>query len=343
LSKTIDNRPARRRALITGITGQDGSYLTELLLAQNYEVHGTSRDSELEAKRRLWGIANIAAPERSQVTIHCVDLRDSEQILSLVARLQPDEIFHLGAQSHVGMSFESPFETLDANARGTLAILESARRLNDSKPVRVYQASTSELFGVPRETPQTESTPFHPRNPYACSKAYAYDVAICYREAYGLFVCNGILYNHESPRRGVRYVTRKITQAAARIAAGLQDHLELGRLDVGRDWGYAPEYVEAMWKILQQPSAENYIIATNQWHPLTEFLDIAFRHVNLDWRDFVRTDEHLLRPAETGRLQGDFSKAKQQLGWSPRTSFESLVQLMVDADLSLVRGEPARV
>lgn len=335
LANAPTDRPSRT-ALITGITGQDGSYLTEFLLARGYTVHGVTRSPAQEGFARLLNVAVIAPADQSRIVMHSADIGVASQLISLVSEIRPDEIYHLGAQSHVGLSFEAPFETLDTNARGTLAILEAARRLQDRKLVRVYQASTSELFGTPRESPQTEQTPFHPRNPYACSKAYAFNVAVSYREAYGLFVCNGILYNHESPRRGLTYVTRKITHAAAQIAAGLQDRLSLGRLDVGRDWGYAPEYVEAMWLMLQQSAADDYIIATNQWHPLTELLDIAFQRVQLDWRNFVRSERHLIRPAEAGLLHGDYSKAERQLGWRPRTSFQQLVRLMVDADVALV-------
>ena len=272
-----------RRALITGITGQDGTYLTELLLSKGYVVHGISRRPAAQSLADLRRIA-VATPEDwTRVATHAVDLADSDRIFSLVKELRPDEIYHLGAQSHVGQSFESPFETLDANARGTLAILDAVRRLHGESPIRVYQASTSELFGKPKDFPQNETTPFHPRNPYACSKAYAFDVSVSYREAYGVFVSNGILYNHESPRRGLRYVTRKVTSTAARIAAELENRLVLGSLDVGRDWGYAPEYVDARWRMLQQPEAEDYIVATNQWHHLTDLLhsgpDVPQQHI----------------------------------------------------------------
>jgi len=326
-------------ALITGITGQDGSYLTELLLAKGYRVHGVSRAPVEAATKRLKRVLEVEPGDFSRITLHAAELGESDRIFDLVQRLRPNEIYHLGAQSHVGQSFEAPFETLDANARGTLAILDAVRRLQTDASIRVYQASTSELFGKPRHFPQTEETPFHPRNPYACSKAYAFDVSVCYREAYGVYVSNGIQYNHESPRRSLRFVSRKIVHAAARIAAGLDDRLVLGTLDVGRDWGYAPEYVEAMWLMLQQPEAEDYVIGTNEWHPLSELLEIAFERVGLEWRDYVRTDSHLARPAETGRLQGDYTKACTQLGWRPKTSFRDLINLMVDADVRVVQQE----
>lgn len=335
MSLTTEN-PGTRRALITGITGQDGTYLTELLLSKGYEVHGTSRRGVASAEQQLRRFIGDAF-DSSRIQLHAAELADSERLFEIIRVVRPHEIYHLGAQSHVGQSFEVPFATLDANARGTLAIIDAVRRLADVQPIRVYQASTSELFGKPDVFPQTEKTPFHPRNPYACSKAYAFDVAVCYREAYGVFVCNGILYNHESPRRGTNYVTRKITQAAAMIAAGRQSRLELGRLDVGRDWGYAPEYVDAMWRMLQQPEPEDYIVATNHWRPLTEFLETAFARVGLNWRDYVDTDPSLIRPAETGRLQGDYTKARERLGWAPQTTFPDLVATMVDADVELAR------
>jgi GDPmannose 4,6-dehydratase len=246
--------------------------------------------------------------------------------------VQPHEVYHLGAQSHVGRSFELSFETLEANARGTLSVLEGARRLSDELRVRVYQASSSEMFGVPREYPQTEQTPFRPRNPYACSKVYGFHQAVCFRDAYQMFVCNGILYNHESPRRPAHYVTRKITRAAARIAAGLEKDVVLGSLEGGRDWGYAPEYVDAMWRMLQRPEPGDYVIATNQWHSLPQLLEAAFSQVNLNWQEHVRTDARLSRPAEAGRLQGDYSKAQAELGWKPQTDFAALIGLMVESD-----------
>ncbi|MBX3441645.1 MAG: GDP-mannose 4,6-dehydratase [Planctomyces sp.] len=327
------------RALITGITGQDGTYLTELLLEKGYAVYGTSRREPHAAERALRRQIGDAW-DAGRIQLFQAELADAERIFDIVQAVLPHETYHLGAQSHVGLSFESPFETVDANARGTLAMIDAVRRIAEIQPVRMYQASTSELFGKPDVWPQTEKTPFHPRNPYACSKAYAFDVSVCYREAYGVYVCNGIQYNHESPRRDPRYVTRKITQAAARIAAGRQERLELGRIDVGRDWGYAPEYVDAMWRMLQQPEPDDYIVATNEWHPLTEFLDIAFARVGRNWRDCVDSDPRLMRPSETGRLQGDYSKARDRLGWSPRTTFTELVEQMVDADVErLRRGE----
>src|SRR5579863_1558691 len=255
-----------KRALVTGATGQDGTYLTELLLGKGYEVYATTRHPGSVAARRLTEIVSQNRLAASRFRLHCLDLTEPEAVGNLMAVVQPNEVYNLGAQSHVGRSFELSFETLETNARGTLSVLEGARRLSDELPVRVYQASSSEMFGAPSEFPQTEQTPFRPRNPYACSKVYGFHQAVCFRDAYQLFVCNGILFNHESPRRPANYVTRKITRAAARIAAGLDQEVVLGNLDGGRDWGYAPEYVDAMWRMLQQPAAGDYVIATNEWH-----------------------------------------------------------------------------
>lgn len=331
----------RRRALVTGATGQDGTYLTELLLAKGYEVHGTTRHPGSLAARRLSEL--VAANPRSapQFRLHCLDLTEAAAVSQLISVVEPDEIYNLAAQSHVGRSFELSFETLEANARGALSVLEAARRLNDETRVRVYHASSSEMFGAPREFPQNEQTAFRPRNPYACAKVYGFHQAVCFRDAYHLFVCNGILYNHESPRRPANYVTRKITRAAARIAAGLDREVILGNLDGGRDWGYAPEYVEAMWRMLQQPAADDYVIATNEWHSLPQLLELAFSRVGRNWKEHVRSDPRLARPAETGRLQGDYSKAERLLGWKPTTSFESLIALMVDFDCVEVAREAA--
>ena len=317
---------------MTGATGQDGSYLSELLLGKGYEVHATTRHPGSVAARRLTELIAHSPHAAGRFRLHCLDLTEPEAVYNLMAVVLPDEVYNLGAQSHVGRSFELSFETLDTNARGTLSVLEGARRLSDELPVRLYQASSSEMFGAPREFPQTEQTPFRPRNPYACSKVYGFHLAVCFRDAYQVFVCNGILYNHESPRRPAHYVTRKVTRAAARIAAGLEREVVLGNLDGGRDWGYAPEYVEAMWRMLQQPQPGDYVIATNQWHSLPHLLELAFSQVNLNWKDHVRTDPRLTRPAEAGRLQGDYSKARAELGWRPQTDFTSLIRLMVDSD-----------
>ena len=328
-AELVDSRC--KRALVTGATGQDGTYLTELLLGKGYEVHATTRHPGSLASRRLIEIVgHVQTAGRFQ--LHCLDLTEPDAVHDLMAVVLPNEIYNLGGQSHVGRSFELSFETLEANARGTLSVLEGARRLSEDVPVRVYQASSSEMFGAPREFPQTEQTPFRPRSPYACSKVYGFHQAVCFRDAYQLFVSNGILYNHESPRRPACYVTRKITRAAARIAAGLEREVVLGNLDGGRDWGYAPEYVEAMWRMLQRPEPRDYVIATNEWHSLHQLLESAFSQVNLNWKEHVRTDPRLTRPAEAGRLQGDYSKARAELGWRPRTDFATLVRLMVDAD-----------
>ncbi len=326
----VDAHP--RRALITGATGQDGSYLTELLLGKGYEVHGTTRHPGSVASRRLTELVARQAMEAGRFRLHCLDLTEPEAVCNLLATLQPHEVYNLAGQSHVGRSFELAFETLEANARGALSVLVAARRLSDELPVRVYQASSSEMFGTPREYPQTEQTPFRPCTPYACSKAYAFHQAVVFRDAYQVYVSNGILFNHESPRRPAHYVTRKVTRAAARIAAGLEREVLLGNLDGGRDWGYAPEYVEAMWRMLQQPAPDDYVIATNAWHTLPQLLELAFSQVGLNWQDHVRTDLRLIRPTETGRLQGDYRKAEAVLGWRPHTDFASLIRLMVAAD-----------
>lgn len=329
-----------KRALITGITGQDGSYLTELLLGKGYEVHGTTRSLTSSQSAAFRSLIQAEQQNLSTVKLHECDLTSLEQVSRLCLAIEPHEIYHLAAQSHVGRSFEFPLETLQANAQATLTLLEAVRSLQQQGcEVRFYQASSSEMFGVPAQYPQTEQTPFHPRSPYACSKVYAYHQVANYREAHGLFVCNGILYNHESPRRSEAYVTRKITLAAARISLGLQNKLTLGNLDVGRDWGYAKEYVLAMWKMLQHDEPDDYIIATNQWHTLEEFLERAFKRVNLHWQDHVDQDPKLLRPVEVTRLQGDYSKAHTKLNWQPQTGFAELVDLMIDADLQYAASE----
>ncbi len=329
-----------RTALITGITGQDGSYLTELLLSQGYRVHGLTRT--LAAPQVLQLRQTLAPYDHADrdVALHAVDYTDNPGLSELIVALRPDEIYNLAAQSHVGNSFKDPVTTLDINARVALIVLEAARTLQSSgHETRVYQAASSELFGAPTSYPQDEQTPFHPRSPYACAKAYAFHQVVNYREAYGLFACNGILFNHESPRRAPSYVTRKITLAAARIAEGLQQELTLGNLDVGRDWGFAKEYVQAMWRMLQQDQPEDFVIATNQWHPLTDFLALAFEHVGLNWQNFVHTDPALVRPAEVTRLQGDYSKAERLLGWRPETQLADLVAMMVEADLDRIRQQ----
>jgi GDPmannose 4,6-dehydratase len=269
-------------------------------------------------------------------------LVDGQQIANLVSDIAPDEIYNLGAQSHVKVSFDNPLYTVDVVANGTLRVLEAARRLNDHKPVRVYQASSSEMYGAAIETPQSETTPFRPRSPYGCAKVYAFHQTVNYRQAYGLFACNGILFNHESPRRGEAFVTRKITRAVGRIKAGLQDKLFLGNLDPQRDWGYAPDYVDAMWRMLQHDQAEDFVIATGETHSIQDFLDLAFRRVELDWHQYVEKDSRYFRPSEVDRLIGDYSKAKRLLDWEPTTKFQQLVELMVDADVELAQAEAGR-
>ncbi|QDU38701.1 GDP-mannose 4,6-dehydratase [Maioricimonas rarisocia] len=325
-----------RRALITGVTGQDGSYLAELLLDKGYEVQGTTRNVDSESTR---GLHRLVSERGGTVRLHESSLQNDDEVTLLLDEVAPDEIYHLAAQSHVGLSFEKPLETLDANAGVTLRLLEAVRTLQGrGRDIRFFHAASSEMFGRPTESPQTERTPFVPRNPYATSKVCAFHLVANYRETHGLYACSGILFNHESPRRPERFVTRKVTLAAARIAAGLQETLTLGNLDIGRDWGFAGDYVDAMWRMLHQEQPTDLVIATGRWHSLEEFLERAFRRVNLDWRDHVRQDPALMRPAESGRLVGDASLARERLGWQPTTTFEELVDRMVDADMQWVVG-----
>jgi GDPmannose 4,6-dehydratase len=324
-----------KKAFVTGITGQDGSYLAELLLAKGYEVHGLVRRASTFNRGRLDPIYSDPQLEGTRLFLHYGDLTEGSSLVRLLAKLNPEEIYNLGAQSHVRVSFDNPEYSTDANATGTVRLLEAIRE-SGIKP-RFYQASSSEMYGKVREVPQTEETPFYPRSPYAASKVYAFWITVNYREAYGLHATNGILFNHESPRRGESFVTRKITRAVAHIAAGLQDKLYLGNLDAKRDWGYAKEYVEAMWLMLQQEKPDDYVIATGETHSVREFLDEAFGHVGLDWKKFVALDERYLRPSEVDLLLGDASKAKRQLGWAPKTKFRDLVRLMVDADMQLLK------
>ena len=310
------------KAFITGITGQDGSYLAELLLEKGYEVHGIVRRSSTINTGRLDHIFD-------SLQIHYGDMLDGSRLANLVSKIKPDEIYNLAAQSHVRVSFDMPVYSVASGAMGTLNLLEAIRET----PAKFYQASSSEMFGKVQEIPQKETTPFYPRSPYGCGKVFSFWQTVNYREAYNLFACNGILFNHESPRRGETFVTRKITRAVARILAGQQDVLLLGNLDAKRDWGYAKDYVEAMWLMLQQSTPEDYVIATGETHSIREFLDIAFGYVNLDWKDFVRIDEKYFRPTEVDLLIGDPSKAKHNLGWSPKLSFPDLVKLMVDQDI----------
>jgi GDPmannose 4,6-dehydratase len=320
-----------RKALITGISGQDGSYLAELLLAHGYEVHGIVRRSSALNRTRIDHLRDAPAPP----ILHYGDLNDASSINRLLREIKPDEIYNLGAQSHVKVSFEIPEYTAETAGIGTLRILEAIRESGTSP--RVYQASSSEMFGMVRETPQTETTPFYPRSPYAAAKAYAHWIAVNYREAYDMFICSGILFNHESPRRGENFVSRKISRGVAAIKHGIQSKLALGNLDAQRDWGYAKDYVVAMWKMLQAARPGDYVVATGETHTVREFCQLAFAHVGLDWREHVVVDAKYFRPTEVDLLLGDASKAKRELDWEPTTKFESLVKLMVDADMDLFR------
>jgi GDPmannose 4,6-dehydratase len=327
-----------KRALITGITGQDGSYLAELLLAKGYEVHGIIRRSSSFNTQRLDDIYRDPHETGVRFLMHYGDLSDSGSLINLIRELEPDEIYHLGAQSHVKVSFEIPEYTADANGMGTIRMLEAIRA--SGVQTRFYQASSSEMFGS-TPPPQNEDTPFHPRSPYGVSKVFAYWSTVNYREAYGMFACNGILFNHESARRGETFVTRKITRAVARIHAGIQDRLFLGNLDARRDWGYAPEYVEAMWLMLQQDEPEDFVIATGEAHTVREFAELAFGRVGLDWERHVEIDPRYFRPSEVDVLLGDPSKADGRLGWKATTSFRDLVATMVDGDIRLLEDELA--
>ena len=328
-----------KRALITGITGQDGSYLAELLLSKGYEVHGIIRRASTFNTSRLEHLYADPHQKSAALKLHYGDLSDASTLARLVGRIQPNEIYNLAAQSHVRVSFDSPEYTTDITATGAVRLLEAIRETG-IKP-RFYQASSSEMFGKVRESPQRETTPFYPRSPYGCAKVYAYWITVNYRESYKLYACNGILFNHESPRRGETFVTRKITRAVAHIQAGLQDKLYLGNLEAKRDWGYAREYVEAMWLMLQQDKPDDYVIATGETHSVREFLEAAFAHAGLDWRKYVEIDPNYYRPTEVDLLVGDYAKAKSQLGWEPKTRFKELVALMVDADVQLVKDHLA--
>jgi GDPmannose 4,6-dehydratase len=325
-----------KKALITGITGQDGSYLAEFLLDKAYEVHGIVRRSSSFNRGRLDGIWSDPQLSDTRLFLHYGDLCDSGSISRLLAQVQPGEIYNLAAQSHVRVSFDNPEYSMDVNATGTLRLLEAIR--DSGVKVRFYQASSSEMYGKVLEVPQKETTPFYPRSPYAVSKVAAYWATVNYRESFGLHANNGILFNHESPRRGEGFVTRKITRAVAHILAGLEDTLYLGNLDAKRDWGYAKEYVEAMWLMLQQEKPGDYVVATGETHSVREFLEAAFGHVGLNWEKYVRHDPRYLRPSEVDLLVGDSSKAARQLGWRPKTTFKELVKLMVDADIELLKA-----
>ncbi|UCC99080.1 MAG: GDP-mannose 4,6-dehydratase [Phycisphaerales bacterium] len=318
-----------KKALITGITGQDGSYLAELLLEKGYEVWGIMRRSSSFHTRRIDHLYKDPH-ENPRLKLVYGDLTDGSNLSGIINEVGPDEVYNLGAQSHVRVSFDMPIYTVNTDALGTLRLLEAVR--TSAKPARFYQASSSEMYGKVVETPQTEKTPFHPRSPYACAKVYSFWQTVNYREAYDLFACNGILFNHESPRRGETFVTRKITRAAARIKLGLQDKLYLGNLDAKRDWGFAGDYVEAIWLMLQQDKPEDYVVATGQSHSVREFVEEVFGYLKLDWRQHVEIDPRYFRPSEVDLLQGDASKARRLLKWEPKVTFAELARMMTDAD-----------
>ena len=330
-----------KKALLTGITGQDGSYLAELLLEKGYEVHGIIRRSSSFNTGRIDHLYQDPHVNGRTLFLHYGDLGDSSSLIKLVYEIQPDEIYNLAAQSHVRVSFDSPEFTGDVDALGAMRLLEAIHLTGLDKKTRFYQASTSELFGLVQEVPQKETTPFYPRSPYAVAKLYAYWAVRNYREAYGIFASNGILFNHESPRRGETFVTRKITRAVGRIKMGLQNKLYMGNIESLRDWGYAGDYVEGMWRILQHEKPDEFVLATGEMHSVKEFLEEAFSRVGLDWREYVECDSRYLRPSEVDQLLGDASKARRELGWEPKVKFKDLVAMMVDADLDLARRELA--
>ena len=339
-----------KKALITGITGQDGSYLSEFLLEKGYEVHGIIRRTSTFNTDRIEHIYEDPHSPTARMFLHYGDLTDGTTMRRILEEVQPQEIYNLGAQSHVRVSFDSPEYTVDTVGMGTLRLLEAIRdyQKRTSMEVKFYQAGSSEMFGKVQAVPQAETTPFYPRSPYACAKVYAHWQTINYRESYNLFACNGILFNHESPRRGETFVTRKITMAIAKIVAKKQKKLYLGNLDAKRDWGYTKDYVRAMWLMLQQDNPDDYVVATGETHSIREFLDIAFSHVNLKWQDYVAFDPRYLRPTEVDLLIGDPHKAKTKLGWQPSVDFPGLVKLMVDSDLealglSTLNTEPRKI
>ncbi|HNZ28429.1 MAG TPA: GDP-mannose 4,6-dehydratase [Candidatus Goldiibacteriota bacterium] len=320
-----------KKAFITGITGQDGSYLTEFLISKGYEVHGIMRRSSAFNTERIDHLMDNEEIMNKKLFMYYGDLADGTNLSRLLEKIKPDEIYNLGAQSHVRVSFDIPVYTGDITGMGTTRLLEAVRETQIK--TKFYQASSSELYGLAQEVPQKETTPFYPRSPYGAAKLYAYWMAVNYRESYNMFACNGILFNHESPRRGGTFVTKKITRALANIAAKKQDKLFLGNLDAKRDWGYAKDYVEAMWMMLQQDKPDDYVIATGETHSVKEFLQEAFSYVGLDWNKYVEIDPRYFRPAEVDLLIGDATKAKEKLGWVPKTNFKELVKIMVDADL----------
>lgn len=325
-----------KKAILTGITGQDGSYLTELLLSKGYEVYGIVRRSSTFGTDR---IEHLYQDPHNQPPLKLIygDLTDGGNLSTILNDIQPDEVYNLGAQSHVRVSFDQPIYTANVDGLGTLRLLEAVRMMK--KPPRFYQASSSEMYGKVIETPQTETTPFYPRSPYGCAKVYSFWQTVNYREAYGIFACNGILFNHESPRRGETFVTRKITRAAARIKMGLQDKLFLGNLDAKRDWGFAGDYVEAMWLMLQQDKPDDYVIATGETYSVRQFLDEVFGYLDLDWQKYVEIDPRYYRPTEVDLLLGNAEKARKQLGWQPKVSFKALARMMIESDLRLAENE----
>jgi GDPmannose 4,6-dehydratase len=327
----------RKKALITGITGQDGSYLAELLLSKGYAVHGIVRRSSSFNTDRIEHLYKDPHDPDARIFLHYGDLVDGIGLREILTRVQPDEVYNLGAQSHVRVSFDQPVYTVASDALGTINLLEAIR--DTRKPVKFYQASSSEMYGKVVETPQKETTPFHPRSPYACAKVYSYWQTVNYRESYGMFAVNGILFNHESPRRGETFVTRKITRAATRIKEGLQDKLFLGNLDAKRDWGFAGDYVEGMWLMLQQDEPQDYVLATNETHSVREFLEEVFGALGLDWNKYVEVDPRYFRPAEVDLLLGDATKAFTQLKWKPKVTFKALAKMMTDADWRLAKRE----
>jgi len=330
-----------KRALITGITGQDGSYLTELLLEKGYEVHGIIRRASTFNTERIDHLYQDSHINGVRLFLHYGDLSDSANLVKLVYEIRPDEVYNLAAQSHVRVSFDSPEFTGDVDALGAMRLLEAIHLTGCDKTTKFYQASTSELFGLVQEVPQKETTPFYPRSPYAVAKLYAYWAVRNYREAYGVFASNGILFNHESPRRGETFVTRKITRAVGRIKMGLQDKLYMGNINSLRDWGFAGDYVEGMWRILQHERPDEFVLATGEMHSVKEFLQEAFGLVGLDWEKYVECDKRYLRPTEVDQLLGDATKAKRELGWEPKVKFHDLVKMMVESDLEMARKERA--
>jgi GDPmannose 4,6-dehydratase len=331
----MTTEPAAKRAIITGITGQDGSYLAELLLAKGYEVHGLIRRASTFNTERIDHLYSDPHEGETRLFLHYADIADGSRLSSLLMKIAPDEVYHLAAQSHVRVSFDEPEYTGDTTGLGTIRLLEAIRQTH--VPARFYQASSSEMFGA-TPPPQDENTPFYPRSPYGVAKVYAYWAARNYREAYGLFAVNGILFNHESPRRGKTFLTRKVTTAVARIQAGLQHDLYLGNMDARRDWGYAPEYVVAMWEMLQQDVASDYVVGTGTDYSVEDFVRFSFEHVGLDWQEYVRTDERYLRPTEVDSLVGDATKAHDQLGWKATVHPQRLAQIMVDHDIAALNG-----